>query len=66
VRWGGDLEEFAVRHTLACMLARVAGRSPLEYLSAGARAWQRSAVLMMIGDVPSGVDDLVEQFLDRE
>jgi hypothetical protein len=66
VRWGGDLEEFAVKHTLACMLARVAGRSPLEYLDGGERAWQQSAVLMMVGDPPSSIDDLVEQFLDRE
>src|SRR5207253_6106542 len=28
-----QLEPRAVRHTLACLLARVAGRSPLEYLN---------------------------------
>ena len=66
VRWRGELEEFAVRHTLGCLLARVDGRSPLEYLTAGARAWQRAAVLSMMGDVPSSVDELVEIFLDRE
>jgi aminoglycoside phosphotransferase (APT) family kinase protein len=66
VRWGRDLEEFAIRHTLACLLARVAGRSPLEYLTPGQRAWQRSAVLTMMGSAWSGVDELVEAFLDRE
>jgi aminoglycoside phosphotransferase (APT) family kinase protein len=66
VRWRGDVEEFAVRHTLGCLLARVEGRSPLEYLTAGERAWQGAAVLSMIEDVPSRVDELVEIFLDRE
>ena len=31
--WRRELEPRAVRHTLGCMLARVAGRSRLEYLS---------------------------------
>lgn len=66
VRWAGDLEEFAVRHTLGCLLARVAGRSPLEYLAGWERDWQRAAVLVMMADVPGSVDDLVETFLDRE
>jgi 5-methylthioribose kinase len=66
VRWAGDLEEFAVRHTLGCLLARVAGRSPLEYLTAGERAWQRACVLAMMADVPESVDELVGMFLDRE
>jgi aminoglycoside phosphotransferase (APT) family kinase protein len=66
VRWEGDLEEFAVRHTLGCLLARVAGRSPLEYLTAGERDWQRAAVAAMMADVPGSVDELIEAFLDRE
>jgi aminoglycoside phosphotransferase (APT) family kinase protein len=66
VRWAGDLEEFAVRHTLGCLLARVAGRSPLEYLTAGERDWQRVAVVAMMADVPGSVDELIETFLDRE
>jgi 5-methylthioribose kinase len=66
VRWAGDLEEFAVRHTLGCLLARVAGRSPLEYLTAGERDWQRAAVAAMMADVPGSVNELIEAFLDRE
>lgn len=66
VRWGGDLEELAVRHTLGCMLARVAGRSPLEYLTAGQRDWQKSAVLAMMADLPGSIDELAETFLERE
>jgi hypothetical protein len=48
------------------LLARVEGRSPLEYLTAGERAWQKAAVLSMMADVPSNVGELVEIFLDRE
>jgi hypothetical protein len=29
-----EIEPRAVRHTLGCLLARVAGKSPLEYLTA--------------------------------
>ena len=65
-RWTGDLEEFAVRHTLGCLLARVAGRSPLEYLTGSEKWWQRAVVLTMMGSVPLSVEDLVETFLDRE
>ena len=39
--WAADLETRAVRHTLACLLARVVGRSPLEYLDAAERSRQR-------------------------
>jgi tRNA A-37 threonylcarbamoyl transferase component Bud32 len=66
LRWSGDLEEFAVRHTLGCLLARVAGRSPLEYLTPAQAAWQRTAVLMMMSNPPADVDELIETFLDRE
>jgi len=55
-----------VRHTLGCLLARVAGRSPLEYLTEGERGWQRAFVLAMMADVPGSVDELVEMFLERE
>jgi aminoglycoside phosphotransferase (APT) family kinase protein len=65
-RWAGDLEEFAVRHSLGCMLARVAGRSPLEYLSPGERAWQRAAVLAMMADLPADLGELTDTFLERE
>jgi aminoglycoside phosphotransferase (APT) family kinase protein len=65
-RWAGDLEEFAVRHTLGCLLARVAGRSPLEYLTPGQRIWQQASVLTMMTDLPASIDELIETFLQRE
>jgi len=56
-------EERAVRHTLGCLLARVDGRSPLEYLNADERRRQRAAVLALIAAPPAAIDDLIERFL---
>jgi aminoglycoside phosphotransferase (APT) family kinase protein len=44
--WVVDIEQRAVRHTLGCLLGRVAGRSPLEYLDESERARQREAGLV--------------------
>jgi hypothetical protein len=63
--WARDLEPRAVRHALGCLLARVAGRSPLEYLSDAERARQRQAVLSLLPEPPCRVQDLVYQFLLR-
>lgn len=62
---GGGLaaEGPSVRHTLGCLLARVAGRSPLEYLDAGERRRQQMAVVSLIEDPPSGVSELIARFL---
>ena len=57
--WATDLEPRAVRHTLACLLARVVGRSPLEYLSPAERIRQRDAVLRIIPSMPATIADLV-------
>ena len=56
------LEPRVVRQTLACLLARVSGRSPLEYLSVVERSRQRLAVLANVSDPPVTVDDLVDRF----
>jgi len=63
VPWSDGLEACAVRHTLGCLLARVAGRSPLEYLEPPARQRQRRVVLALIARPPASVDDLVGEFL---
>ena len=60
--WTDGLEPRVVRHTLACLLARVAGRSPLEYLDAEARVRQQSAVLAQLHRPPSTVSSLIRQF----
>lgn len=53
------LEARAVRHTLGCLLARVDGRSPLEYLTPPERAAQRRAALALMAEPPLAVDDLI-------
>jgi 5-methylthioribose kinase len=57
--WAADLEPRAVRHTLACLLARAVGRSPLEYLDPTGRVRQRDAVLRILPSAPSRVADLI-------
>jgi 5-methylthioribose kinase len=56
------LEERAVRHTLACLLARVDGRSPLEYLSEGERSGQRRVVLDLMSEPPTRMARLFDAF----
>jgi aminoglycoside phosphotransferase (APT) family kinase protein len=63
--WAADLEPFVVRHTLGCLLARVAGRSALEYLDAVERARQRSAVLHVMATPPETLNDLIDEFLAK-
>jgi hypothetical protein len=59
------IEARAVRHTLACLLARVDGRSPLEYLDEAARSRQRQAVLALLPAPPDAIPALVEQFIAK-
>jgi aminoglycoside phosphotransferase (APT) family kinase protein len=63
-------EARVVRHTLACLLARAAGRSPLEYLDAAARARQIGSVLSLVAtlgalppDAAATVRDLSSRFV---
>jgi 5-methylthioribose kinase len=63
VPWAADLEPRAARHALGCLLARVAGRSTLEYLDAGERARQRAAALALIPQPPPSVAELAKQFV---
>jgi tRNA A-37 threonylcarbamoyl transferase component Bud32 len=63
--WKADLQACAVRHTLGCLLARVAGRSPLEYLSADQRQCQSDAAAALMRRPPPTVAELVEGFLAK-
>jgi aminoglycoside phosphotransferase (APT) family kinase protein len=56
-------ERWFVRHSLGCMLARVAGRSPLEYLSEAERDRQRRIVVAFMRSPPVEVIDLVCDFI---
>jgi 5-methylthioribose kinase len=61
----GEVEARAIRHTLACLLARVAGRSPLEYLADAARLRQKEAVLALLLHPPGCIEELVNKFVAR-
>src|SRR5215208_8511495 len=63
--WAADIEQRAVCHTLGCLLARVAGRSPLEYLDESERARQREAMLALLQFPPESVPALVVDFVGR-
>jgi 5-methylthioribose kinase len=66
--WLPALESRAVRHTLACLLARVAGRSPLEYFDTAERARQRAVVVALMHDPPTtlgGEEGLVAKFVEN-
>lgn len=60
--WAAALEPRAVRHSLACSLARVAGRSPLEYLTPSERAAHQTAVLRLLANAPTTMSQLVTRF----
>lgn len=61
--WIADMESYVVRHTLACLLARVHGRSPLEYLSEAERDQQRHVTLHLMQHTPTTVEALIQQFV---
>jgi 5-methylthioribose kinase len=57
------LEQRAVRHVLGCLLARVDGQSPLEYLGAVERECQRVVALRLMAVLPDGIGPLIDQFI---
>ena len=61
-RWD-ELEHRAAAHTLACLLARVRGRSPLEYLDEHEREEQEDAVLRLLDRPPTTIAALTDRFL---
>jgi tRNA A-37 threonylcarbamoyl transferase component Bud32 len=62
LEWRPALEPRAVRQTLGCLLARVAGRSPLEYLNETERSAQQRAVLTLMQGPPRSIPELTKQF----
>jgi 5-methylthioribose kinase len=61
--WAAGLEPRAVRHTLGCLLARVSGKSPLEYLTPQERVRQREVVMALIANRPAGISELIDGFV---
>jgi 5-methylthioribose kinase len=62
--WTGT-EPRIVRHTLGCLLARVIGKSPLEYLTADEATRQRDATLQLIANPPTTIDHLIAAFIQK-
>ena len=63
--WANDFEGRAMRKTLGVLLARVRGRSPLEYLDQTERDRQTAVVIALMADPPATVPALTDAFLDR-
>jgi tRNA A-37 threonylcarbamoyl transferase component Bud32 len=63
--WASEVEPRVVRHTLGCLLARVAGKSPLEYLTPGEATRQLETVLLFMQAPPTRVPDLIDAFVRR-
>jgi 5-methylthioribose kinase len=59
------IEPRAVRHTLGCLLARVAGKSPLEYLTAEEATRQKDVTLQLIANPPITITDLIARFIQK-
>jgi aminoglycoside phosphotransferase (APT) family kinase protein len=60
-----EFESRCVRHSLACLLARVCGRSPLEYLEPDERARQANATFAIIDNTPTEIIAMIDAF-DKE
>lgn len=63
LEWSASLEHRAVSHAIGCLLARVAGRSPLEYLSPEERHRQRTVALGLLRSPPGTIRELVDEFV---
>jgi 5-methylthioribose kinase len=63
--WASALEPRVVRHTLGCLLARVAGKSPLDYLTPEEVTRQKDIVLALMVKPPTSVPDLVAKFVHK-
>ncbi len=65
VPWGGSIGPRAVKHTLACLLAGVVGRSPLGYFDPAERMGQAEVALELMQNPPEDVPVLIDAFLYR-
>lgn len=55
-------EERCVRHLLGCLIARVHGRSPLEYLTEPQSDWQSSTTMKLIKAKHELLNELLEEY----
>jgi aminoglycoside phosphotransferase (APT) family kinase protein len=61
--WARELEPRMVRHSLGCSLARVAGKSTLEYMSPEEMERQCRVLLPLMANPPATVDALINEFI---
>ncbi|XOV93184.1 MAG: phosphotransferase family protein [Bacteroidota bacterium] len=57
-----DYQSRCIRHLLGCMLARIHGKSPLEYLSREHRDWQSQFILALLNNIPGSMIALLETY----
>ena len=60
-----DIEPRAVRHTIGCLLARVKGRSPHDYLEETSKQIQLRTGISLIKEQVNTIDDLCEKFKQK-
>ena len=60
--WAEKLEYHCINNLLGCLLARVSGKSPLEYLNTRQREIQKAAVLSLIKNIPETMYELFQRF----
>ncbi len=63
VPWLDRIDERCVSHTLGCLLARVVGRSPLEYMDEAERHRQRKLVVRLMQSPPPSMPRLIDDFV---
>jgi aminoglycoside phosphotransferase (APT) family kinase protein len=63
--WFVGVASRAVNNTIACLLARTSGRSPLEYFSDDERYQQKEVALGLIAHRPPTVPELIDDFSQR-
>lgn len=61
--WSGNLKFRAAKHTMGCLLARVIGRSPLEYLDEIEAKRQLDAVLSLLEEDIQTIPELANRFV---
>jgi aminoglycoside phosphotransferase (APT) family kinase protein len=61
--WSDSIAPHAAAHTLGCLLARVAGRSQLEYLTIEEKQRQRAACIRLVQAPSDSMNDLTDRFI---
>ncbi len=62
--WSSRLADHCIANSLGCLLARVIGKSPLEYLNDTQRALQLNITMNLINDAPASMISLIHQFTE--